>query len=51
VWTPDDFLIAVGGDPFRDNCLIFANNGAIGYPVSKIIELPSDWSRLINEIK
>jgi hypothetical protein len=43
VSSPDDFLIVVSGDPDRDHVLICANNGYIGYPVSKQIELPSNW--------
>jgi len=40
---PDDLLITVSGDPERDNCLICAQNGFIGYPTSKRIELPANW--------
>ena len=43
VSSPDDFLIVVSGDPDRDHVLICANNGYIGYPVSKKIELPANW--------
>ncbi|MFC1928694.1 UGSC family (seleno)protein [Chloroflexota bacterium] len=45
VWSPDDFMITVSGDPGRDNCFICAQNGLIGYPVSKKIELPKNWSQ------
>lgn len=40
VSSPDDILLTVSGDPNRDNCLICAQNGFIGYPVSKKITLP-----------
>ena len=46
VWSPDDFMITVSGDPGRDNCFICAQNGFIGYPVSKKIELPANWEEL-----
>ncbi|MFC1862085.1 hypothetical protein ACFLX6_02215 [Chloroflexota bacterium] len=49
VWSPDDFLITVSGDPGKDNCLILAQNGFIGYPVSKQIELPVNWAELLKE--
>jgi hypothetical protein len=43
VWSPADFLIAVSGDEGRDNCMICAQNGFMGYPVSRTIRLPSGW--------
>ncbi|MBI2958349.1 MAG: hypothetical protein HYY32_05845 [Chloroflexi bacterium] len=45
VWSPDDFMITVSGDPGRDNCFICGQNGFIGYPVSKRIELPAGWAQ------
>ncbi|MBI4267027.1 MAG: hypothetical protein HY668_01500 [Chloroflexi bacterium] len=51
VWSPDDFLIVVSGDPDKDNCLVGAQNGFIGYPVSKKIKLPANWGQLLNEAK
>ncbi|MDP2954472.1 MAG: hypothetical protein Q8O76_14305, partial [Chloroflexota bacterium] len=51
VWSPDDFMITVSGDPTRDNCFICAQNGFIGYPVSKKIELPANWTELLREAK
>ncbi|MFC1986809.1 hypothetical protein ACFLWC_07495, partial [Chloroflexota bacterium] len=51
VWSPDDFMITVSGDPGRDNCFICAQNGYIGYPVSKKIELPKNWVQLLKEAK
>ena len=51
VWSPDDFMITVSGDPGRDNCFICAQNGFIGYPVSKKIELPANWEELLKEAK
>ncbi|MBI2957902.1 MAG: hypothetical protein HYY32_03575 [Chloroflexi bacterium] len=44
VWSPEDFLITVSGDPGRDNCFICGQNGFIGYPVSKKIALPEGWN-------
>ncbi len=40
VWKPEDYMIAVSGDPLRNNAYIFAHNGFLGYPVGKKIELP-----------
>ena len=51
VSSPDDFLIVVSGDPDRDHVLICANNGYMGYPVSKKIELPSNWEELLKAAK
>ena len=49
VLTPGDFMITVSGDPGRDNCLICAQNGRIGHPVSKKIELPIGWTELLKK--
>ncbi|MFC2001156.1 hypothetical protein ACFLUZ_01475 [Chloroflexota bacterium] len=51
VWSPDDFMITVSGDPGKDNCFICAQNGHIGYPVSKKIELPENWRELLKGAK
>lgn len=51
VWSPDDFIITVSGDPARDNCFICSQNGYIGYPVSKKVELPREWAALLQEIR
>ncbi|MFC1861847.1 UGSC family (seleno)protein [Chloroflexota bacterium] len=47
VWSPDDFIIIVSGDPAKDNCLVCAQNGYIGYPVSREISLPVNWEELL----
>ncbi|MFC1981242.1 hypothetical protein ACFLVN_03260 [Chloroflexota bacterium] len=49
VWSLYDFLIAVSGDPDRDNCFVCTKNGYIDYPISKIIELPENWQELLRE--
>ncbi|MFH1087459.1 MAG: hypothetical protein V1737_02580 [Chloroflexota bacterium] len=51
VWSPDDFMITISGDPDRDNCFICGNNGFIGYPVSKQIKLPANWTELLKKAK
>ncbi|MFC2041808.1 hypothetical protein ACFLTY_05780, partial [Chloroflexota bacterium] len=51
VYSPDDFMITVSGDPGRDNCFICEQNGRNGYPVSKKIELPAKWKQLLEETK
>ena len=45
VWKPEDYMIAVTGDPLRNNAYVFAHNGFLGYPVGKRIELPRDWQQ------
>lgn len=47
VFTPDDFMITVTGDPLRNNAYVFAHNGRLGYPVSKKVNLPDDWDDLL----
>ena len=47
--SPDDFQIVVSGDPHRDHVLIFAQNGFMGPPTSKKIELPENWEALLKE--
>jgi hypothetical protein len=37
VWKPDDYMIAVTGDPLRNNAYVFAQNGLRGYPVSRAV--------------
>ena len=46
VSCPDDFMVVISGDPDRDHVMICAQNGYIGYPVSKKIELPAKWDEL-----
>ena len=50
VWKPEDFMIAVGGDPMRNNAYIFAHNAFLGYPVGRKIELPKNWETLLKEV-
>ena len=47
VWEPEDYMIAVSGDPLRNNAYVFAHNGFLGYPVGKKIELPKNWKDLL----
>ena len=47
VWKPEDFMIAVTGDPLRNNAIVFAHAGYCGYPVGKEIELPGQWNALL----
>jgi hypothetical protein len=47
VWEPEDYMLAVSGDPLRNNAYVFAHNGFLGYPVGKRIRLPKDWERLL----
>ena len=43
VWKAEDLMIAVAGDPGRNNAYVFAHNGVLGYPVGKRIRLPREW--------
>jgi hypothetical protein len=43
VWKPEDYMIAVTGDPLRNNAYVFAHNGFLGYPTGKKIQLPKSW--------
>ena len=47
VFEPDDFMVLVSGDPGRTNAYVFAQNGYLGFPVAKRIELPADWEQRI----
>ena len=47
VWEAEDYMIAVSGDPLRNNAYVFAHNGFLGYPVGRKIQLPRDWDRLL----
>lgn len=51
VSNPEDFQIIVSGDPDRDHILICAENGFIGYPVSREIVLPPNWDELLKAAK
>ena len=44
-------MVAVSGDPGRDNGYAFSDNGFIGAPVAKKIDLPADWNRLVAETR
>ncbi len=48
VWKPEDFMIAVAGDPLRNNAYVFAHNAFLGYPVGKKIQLPKQWDTLLS---
>jgi hypothetical protein len=47
VWKPSDIMIAVGGDPLRNNAYVFAHNGFLGFPTGRRIELPAKWDELL----
>jgi len=44
VGKPEDFMIAVAGDPLRTNAYVFSHNGILGYSTTKPVALPVDWS-------
>ena len=47
VFKPEDYMIAVTGDPLRTNAYVFAHNGRLGYPVGKKIQLARNWDALL----
>jgi hypothetical protein len=51
VGAPEHFLLAVGGDPGRSNCIVFSHNGPLGFPTTKGIDLPSDWRARLNAVR
>jgi len=51
VWKPEDLMIAVRGDPLRNNAYVFAHNGFLGFPTGKKIDLPNRWEALLAEAK
>jgi hypothetical protein len=51
VWEPEDYMIAVSGDPLRNNAYVFAHNGFLGYPVGRKIALPENWDTLLAKAK
>jgi hypothetical protein len=46
---PEDLQFAISGDPYRDHTLVCAQNGFMGFPVSKKITLPGNWAELLKE--
>lgn len=51
VVNPDDFIVLVSGDPLRTNAYAFTHNGHLGFPVTKKIQLPKNWSERIAKLK
>jgi len=47
VWKAEDYMIAVSGDPLRNNAYVFAHNALLGYPVGRQISLPKNWDQLL----
>lgn len=50
VSSPDDFQVVISGDPGRDHVLICAQNGFMGYPVCRKIQLPHNWDALLAQV-
>ena len=48
---PDDIQLIISGDPGRDHMIIGAENGFMGWPTSRKIELPADWDEKLDEIR
>ena len=51
VYSPDDFLIVVSGDPARNNAMICDQNAVHGWTVSKKIKLPPNWNELLKKAR
>lgn len=51
VFSPDDFIVAVSGDPLRTNAYTLSQNGFLGFPVGRRIVLPGDWASRIAAIR
>ena len=51
VFSPNDFMVAVSGDPLRTNAITFAHNGILGYTVAREIELPKDWDAKLRAVR
>ena len=49
VWKPSDLMIAVSGDPLRNNAYVFAHNGFLGFPTARKIHLPAGWDSMIGK--
>lgn len=49
--APEDLSIVVSGDPARDHVLVVSQNGFMGYPTSKKIELPENFYDLLKTKK
>jgi hypothetical protein len=49
--SPDDFLVAVSGDPLRTNAYVFVHNGILGYTTAKKIQTPANWTELLNKAR
>lgn len=50
VCKPEDFLIAVAGDPGRTNAFVMSHNGQLGYTVGQGIVTPQNWPALLDEL-
>ncbi|MBW8783344.1 MAG: hypothetical protein JF593_01680 [Novosphingobium sp.] len=47
VMEPDDFMVLISGDPLRTNAYTFTQNGYLGFPTAKKIELPKNWAKRV----
>lgn len=48
---PEDLVIAVSGDPARDNAYFLTQNGWHGALTSKQIRLPAEWDKRLQQAK
>jgi hypothetical protein len=46
---PEALVIAISGDPARDNAYFLTQHGMHGYLTSKKINLPADWEKLLEK--
>ncbi|MBT5497906.1 MAG: hypothetical protein HOK54_19380 [Alphaproteobacteria bacterium] len=50
-FRPDDFMVAVSGDPLRTNAITFAHNGILGYSVAREIVVPEGWEDRLRAVR
>ena len=46
VFKPEDYMVVVTGDPLRTNAYVFSQNGRLGFPTAKKVNLPANWDAL-----
>ena len=49
--NPEALVLAVSGDPARDNAYFLTQHGMHGYLTSKRISLPAEWEKLLKQAK
>jgi len=50
MWSPDEFLIIVAGDPSRNRCFIATQCADQGLATTKPIDVPSKWEKMLADL-